>query len=139
MAVVITHVLERIWKESIRADYVNGLIVSESSLMAAFYHHSRLALEAESDGNSVYTEPTLWWNEDPGESGRAPGRRCKPDLLIGKASAGEKGRAVAVVEFKYMPWYQPDYRGDIGKLARIANSKKAYGAMVNVEDGTEYA
>ena len=54
MADKIISLLERIWKQSIRIDYANGLIVSESSLMAAFYHYVRLALEPESGGLAVY-------------------------------------------------------------------------------------
>lgn len=139
MADMIISLLERIWKQSIRIDYANGLILSESSLMAAFYHHARLALETESGGLSVYTEPTFWWNDGPAQgSDQGRSRLCKPDVLIGTNLAGEKGRAVAVIEFEYMPWYRPDYRGDLGKLARIASSTKSYGATINVERGTEH-
>jgi hypothetical protein len=135
----LTGVLEKVWTESIRRDYGNGLIVSESSLMAAFYHHARLALEAESGAYRVYTEPTFWWNEGeaPGTVGNSS-RRCKPDVLIGKVAAGQQARAVAVIEFKYMPWYRPSYLGDIEKLVRISRSTTAYAAMIDCESGKEY-
>lgn len=139
MADEIISILKSIWTEGVQGDYAKGLIVSESSLMAAFYHHARIALQVYSGGFTVYTEPTLWWNEVDGSSDEKDlSRLCKPDLLIGQGLPGERGRAVAVIEFKYKPWHRPDYRGDVKKLLRIAKSTTAYGAMINFESGTEH-
>jgi hypothetical protein len=126
-------ILERIWKKDIQKDYRDGLIVSESCLVAAFYHHARTHLEYPYE---VFAQPTFWWNDGT----RDMGKRCEPDLLIGRRENQENRYIAAVIEFKYTPFAggKFDVKKDINKLAKIAASSESCGAMIDFETGTEF-
>jgi hypothetical protein len=135
MASDILPVLERIWTKWIRDDYCAGLLVSESSLMSAFYHHARNEFAAW-NGISVFTEPTLWWGTGA-ELAQHDSRHCKPDLVIGR-QGGDRRVAAAVIEFKYAPFTTVlPFETDIGKLVRLEAARNAYAAMITPATGKE--
>jgi hypothetical protein len=127
-------ILKEIWTENIRDDYDKALIVSESSLMSAFYHYLRIALP-KMKGFTAYTEPTFWWNGDKDSSNQQKPGRYKPDLMIGQEIGGNKCRAAALIEFKCKPYYRPTLEGDINKLGKIAKLESAYGEMMDPGTG----
>lgn len=134
MTASIRELLGKLWESEISDDFAHGLIVSESTLTAAFYHHIRLALAAFDDAFTVYTVPTLWWMEHSSDR-----THCWPDLLVGEMRNG-RGRAAAIVELKFQPYPRgnPQFKKDMKKLENLSRSTKALGARIDPASGEEF-
>jgi hypothetical protein len=96
---------KRVWKEDVKDTYNRGMLNSERALQACIVG----ALVDKAPDLVVLVEPTLYPEEKAG-------REMIPDLWIGER---DSGRALAVIELKYVPFAYPEWKGDLEKLVTI--------------------
>jgi hypothetical protein len=95
----------KIWTVDVKERYEKGVLNSERALQACIVG----ALVKGAPDLVVLVEPTLY-------SAAGSGRKMIPDLWIGDR---DTGRALAVIELKYIFKKYPEWMRDIEKLAKV--------------------
>jgi hypothetical protein len=98
-------VFRDIWIEDVKSRYDRGVLNSERALQACIVG----GLVKKAPDLVVLVEPTLYPEAKAG-------REMIPDLWIGER---DSGRALAVIELKYVPFAYPEWKSDLEKLVKI--------------------
>ncbi len=96
------------WKNEIKKKFVDGKLVYERQLQADLYHLLKRQLE---NGYEIWVEPVIYMDQAKPPNKDSVLHMSKPDLIITK---GEE--IIAVIELKFKPWEEVDYKGDLDKL-----------------------
>ncbi len=111
--------LTGIWENKIQADFSRGILINESTLQAALYHHLRCAAPSLMVVTCVTAFGCRW----------GPSQQV-PDMVICDQSAGD---VVAVVECKFDKYVR--YKDDVTRLADWA--KKVHGQSAQDQPVTD--
>ena len=99
------------WKECIKRDYINQRINSERSLQASFWSCLNKNIQIKTN-RQLFIETPIKVNSG------ALNKRVIPDIIICSPQ-----KVIAVIELKYLPRGQPNYKKDIETLALISRYK----------------
>jgi len=93
-----------IWQNDIKEKFEDGKLVYERQLQAEIYHLLENNLNKNGKDYDIWVEPVIYLD--------GTGiHKTKPDLVI---TRGED--IIGVVELKFKPWEEVDYKGDLDKL-----------------------